>query len=61
MIAWLTNDPIAAKQLKAIDRAFNKARAAAQDLPLQQKFEAYRAAKLIRDGAYKRFQEISND
>jgi hypothetical protein len=50
--AWITNDPAAAKALRAADRAYDKARAAASGLPLAEKLEAYRAARAARQRAY---------
>ncbi len=49
---WITNDPAAAKALKAADKAHDKARALAANLPLADKIIAYRAAKDARAAAY---------
>jgi len=49
---WITNDPAAAKALKAADKAHDKARAFAAHLPLADKIIAYREAKEARAAAY---------
>ena len=49
---WITNDPAMAKELKRIDREYEKARSNAQNLPLEKKVKAYREAKEARDKAY---------
>ena len=41
-----------AKELKRIDREYEKARSNAQNLPLEKKVKAYREAKEARDKAY---------
>jgi hypothetical protein len=49
---WLTNDLQAAEALRAADRQWEAARKAAENLPLAEKIEAYRAAKDARREAY---------
>jgi hypothetical protein len=49
---WLTNDPEAARALRAADKAHDKARAKAINLPLAEKVKAYRQAKDIKIAAY---------
>ena len=49
---WITNDPVMAKELKRIDREYEKARSNAQNLPLEKNVKAYREAKETRDKAY---------
>lgn len=51
-LAWLTNDPQAAAQLRAADRAFDTAYAAASSLPLAEKLVALRQARIDRAKAY---------
>lgn len=52
-LGWLTNDQDVAKQLRKIDRAFDKAMKAAGPLqPLSVKVEAIRKAKMDRLLAY---------
>jgi hypothetical protein len=53
----VTNNPEAARRLREIDAAYERARKAARDLPLAQKAEAYRVAKGLRDAAYAAFIE----
>lgn len=48
MMDWLTNDPTAARRLRAADRRHDAARKAAAHLPLADKVAAYRVAKLAR-------------
>ena len=55
-MTWRPNDPETARKLKAIDRKRARARAAAQNLPLAQKIEAYRAADRARDDATAKLQ-----
>jgi len=55
--AWVTNDPTVAKELKKIDREYEKARAAAANLPLEAKVKAYREAKESRDKGYDKFRK----
>jgi hypothetical protein len=59
--AWITNDPKAVKALKAADRAYDRARAAAVDLPFDQKIEAYRAARCERQAAYNDLMSVAPD
>lgn len=49
---WMTNNPEAAKHLRKADKAFEAAIAIAKPLPLQEKVEAFRAAKKILFEAY---------
>ncbi len=51
-ITWMTNDLKAADALRAADAAWEAARKAAENLPLAEKIEAYRAAKDARRDAY---------
>ena len=51
-LAWLTNDPQVAAQLRAADDAFAAARQAASKLPLAEKITALREAKKARVAAY---------
>lgn len=52
MRGWLTNDPIAARMLRAADRGYQRRLSAAQGLALAQKAEAIKAARLARAAAY---------
>lgn len=51
-LGWLTNDPETAEKLRAADRRYKHARDAAMALPLADKIEAYRAAKVRKDADY---------
>jgi len=51
---WITNATECAKALKAADREYFAARAAAERLPLADKIEAYRLAKEVLVFEYKR-------
>lgn len=50
---WITNDPAAAKRLKAADARYYNARKAAADLPLAEKVAAFRLAADLRLAEYK--------
>lgn len=52
MSRWLTNDPQAAKRLRAADRKFERALISAQGLPLALKVTALRIAREARQSAY---------
>jgi hypothetical protein len=49
---WATNDPVVAARLRQLDADYDKAVAAAANLPLAEKIEALRAARLARHAAY---------
>lgn len=49
---WVTNSPEAAAKLKAADRAYDQAKAAARGLRLAVMIVALRTAKATRDAAY---------
>jgi hypothetical protein len=49
---WVTNNPNAAKALKAADAKYEKAKTAASNLPLKEKVAALRKAKEARQAAY---------
>jgi len=51
---WITNDPDAARELRVIDRKYNRAIKALRRLPLAEKIEAVRRLKISRAAAYKR-------
>ena len=55
--AWFTNDPEAAKALRAADKTYDKARANAAGLSLTDKVAVYRAARMDRESAYARVME----
>ena len=57
MSDWLTNDPKAAKRLKAVDAAYEAEKAAATSLRLADKVSALRAAKANRNAALKAIGE----
>lgn len=59
--SWISNDPVATKALKAADRAYDKARTAAANLPLADKIEAYRAAREARQKAYNDLMAVAPD
>ena len=52
LLGWVTNDPIAAEKLRAADRAYERAKIMASNLPLGAKIDAHRAARRERDAAY---------
>lgn len=49
---WFTNDQDAARNLREIDKRYERARFAARHLNLHDKIEALCAAKKARDAAY---------
>ena len=49
---WITNNASAAKALRNADKAHEAARQAAQNIPLADKINAYRAAKAAWLAAY---------
>jgi hypothetical protein len=51
-LAWLTNDPQAAAQLRQADAEFDAAMSAASGLVLAEKIEAIRKAKIARARNY---------
>ncbi len=59
--SWISNDPQAIKALRAADRAYEKAQAAAANLPLAEKIEAYRAARCARQAAYNDLMTVAPD
>lgn len=56
MDGWITNDLEVAATLRSIDDNYKAARAAAVNLPLLEKVEAYRKAREVRDEAYAELQ-----
>lgn len=52
MTTWLTNSSDAARKLRAADKAFDRAMAAAANLKLADKVIAIREAKAARQAAY---------
>lgn len=54
---WITNIPSVAKKLRAADRAYEAARAAAINLPLAEKVHAYQMAREARALAYSKVGE----
>ena len=55
MVDWLTNDPVAARRFRAIDKQYEADRKAASNLPLAEKIKAYGQAHLVRAKAYQAF------
>lgn len=51
---WVTNDPEAARLLRAVDRAYTRATAKAANWPLKEKVAAIRRARETRDASYQR-------
>lgn len=51
-LSWVTNDPEAARKLRAADDKFLRAHREASCLPLAQKVAALRKAKADRQAAY---------
>lgn len=49
---WVTNNPEAAKRLRAADNAYELAKIRAQGKTLGEKIEAYRVARLVREAEY---------
>ncbi len=50
---WLTNDPDAARDLRAADAAYDQAIFKSRDLPLAEKIVAIRTARANRLAAYR--------
>jgi len=57
MLTWVTNNPKAARALRAADIAYERAKFMAIGLPLARKVEAIRAAKAVRQAAYDAIQK----
>ena len=53
MTGWLTNDPEAARELRRIDREYQRAVEAAKGLKLADKVAAIRQAKAAKLAAYR--------
>ncbi len=57
---WVTNNPVAAKKLRAADMRYERAKIMTQGMRLGEKVEAQRAAKAQRQAEYEAiFREIS--
>lgn len=57
MTGWLTNNPTAARKLRAVDKKYEKARKALPPMPLAEKIEAIKRLKESRAMDYARVLE----